>query len=557
MKRICSLLLVLLLVLPLCLGLVAGAEGEAAPSGSLNDQVLTVAMECAYAPYNWTQPDGANGAVPIKGSSDYANGYDVMMAKKIAESLGWQLEIVRLDWDSLVPAVQSGSVDCVIAGQSITSERMELVDFSAPYFYASIVGLTRDSSPYAGAQGLSDLAGATATSQLGTIWYDNCLPQIENGDIQVAQESAPAMLMALETGRVNLVVTDIPTAKAALNAYGDFVLLDFTGSEDNFQVSEEDINIGISIQKGNTQLRDAVNSVLNTMTADDFNAIMDEAIAIQPLSDAMPQGFFAQIGYLLKGYGSNYLRGAAITIIIAVVCTFVGCVIGLLCGILQTIPKTGNPVRRFLLAVVRAIIRVYVEVFRGTPMILQAVMIYFGAAYVFGLNMDIWMAAFLIVSINTGAYMAESVRGGILSIPIGQTEGAKAIGMTHWQTQTSVILPQALRNIMPQIGNNLIINIKDTAVLFIIGVAELFSIHKGVVGATYAYFPSAIIEMGIYLFMTLVCSLLLRFLERKMAGHSSFDLIHTDQVTVAAGMYRYHDKKNKTGNRDLMGKEGK
>ena len=249
---------------------------------TLSDNVLTVAMECAYAPYNWTQPTDANGAVPIKDSSDYANGYDVMMAKKIAQELGMELEIQRLDWDSRVPAVQSGTVDCVIAGQSITSERLESVDFTAPYFYASIVGLTRQDSPYAQAQGLSELEGATATSQLGTIWYDGCLPQIPQGNILTAQESAPAMLMALETGRVNLIVTDIPTAKAALNAYHDFVLLDFTGQEDNFQVSSEDVNIGISVQKGNTQLKDALDTVIGALNEDQFNAIMAEAIAVQP-----------------------------------------------------------------------------------------------------------------------------------------------------------------------------------------------------------------------------------------------------------------------------------
>lgn len=126
----------------------------------LTDNTLTVAMECVYAPYNWTQSNDENGAVPIKDSPDYAYGYDVMMAKKIAEALDMDLEIVKLDWDSLVPAVQSGTVDCVIAGQSITSERLESVDFTTPYYYASIVTLVKADSAYAGAQGISDLAGA-------------------------------------------------------------------------------------------------------------------------------------------------------------------------------------------------------------------------------------------------------------------------------------------------------------------------------------------------------------------------------------------------------------
>ena len=274
MKKIIALALCLVLVLSL----------TACGGGDEQDNVLTVAMECGYAPYNWTQSTDANGAVQIADSSDYAYGYDVMMAKKIAEELGMELEIVKSDWESLIPAVQSGAVDCVIAGQSITSERLEEVDFTLPYYYASIVTLTTKDSPYASAQGVADLAGGTCTSQLNTVWYNVCLPQIPEANILTAQESAPAMLVALDAGTVDYVVTDMPTAMAACAAYDDFVLLDFTNSEDNFEVSEEEINIGISLKKGNTELTEAINSVLEKMTVEDFEQMMQEAIAVQPLT---------------------------------------------------------------------------------------------------------------------------------------------------------------------------------------------------------------------------------------------------------------------------------
>lgn len=264
--------------------MVCGTVGVQTVSAE-DTKVLKVAMECGYAPYNWTQPDDSNGAVPINDSSDYAYGYDVMIAKRIAEELGYELQIVKLDWDSLVPAVQSGTVDCVIAGQSITSERLQMVDFSEPYYYASVVGLVKQDSDYAEAAGLSELKGATCTSQLGTIWYDKCLGQIEDANIQPAQESAPAMLVALESGRTDLIVTDMPTAMAACIAYPDMKILDFTGTDDDFEVSDEDINIGVSIQKGNTELLEGINSVLAEMTVDDYNEMMDEAIAVQPLSE--------------------------------------------------------------------------------------------------------------------------------------------------------------------------------------------------------------------------------------------------------------------------------
>ena len=259
----------------------APAEG-AVPSG-VEDGVLTVAMECGYAPYNWSQPDDSNDAVPIRDTNEYANGYDVMMAKKLCEANGWELEIVRLEWESLVPAVQSGAVDAVIAGQSMTAERAEQVDFAGPYLYASIICLTKADSAFANAKGISELSGGSCTSQQGTIWYETCLPQIEGADIRTAAESAPAMLMALETGAVDFVCTDMPTAQGAMVAYPDFKLLDFSGSGDDFTVSDEDVNIGISVMKGNTVLKDAMNSVLSGMTADDFNDLMAQAVAVQPI----------------------------------------------------------------------------------------------------------------------------------------------------------------------------------------------------------------------------------------------------------------------------------
>lgn len=298
-KRLLSLALALALGLSLtaCGGNSStGGDSGTAPSASaapsagttasgVEDGVLTIAMECAYAPYNWVQNDDSNGAVPIKGSSQYANGYDIMIAKKLCEANGWKLEVVQSDWDSLVPAVQTGTVDAVIAGQSMTSERSEQVDFAGPYFYASIVCLTKKDSSLASAKGISDLKDATCTAQIATIWYNDMLPQIEGAKVQTAAETAPAMLMALETGMVDFVCTDMPTAQGAVAAYPDMTILDFTDSNDNFKADEGLINIGVSVRKGNTELKDAMNKVLSGMTADDFNALMADAIKIQPISE--------------------------------------------------------------------------------------------------------------------------------------------------------------------------------------------------------------------------------------------------------------------------------
>ena len=266
---------------------------------------------------------------------------------------------------------------------------------------------------------------------------------------------------------------------------------------------------------------------------------------------------FSDIGNIWAKYGGVYLTGIGNTLVLAVTATLIGCVIGFFCGILQTIPCAPGDrfVKRFLLRTLRAVIRVYVEVFRGTPMILQAVFIYYGVPYFFGLVFrNIWTVSIIVVSVNTGAYMAESVRGGIMSIDAGQFEGAKAIGMNHFQTMLYVILPQTLRNIMPQIGNNYIINVKDTSVMFIIGFQDFFAVHKMVSGAVFKYFPSAFLEMGGYLFLTLLASFLLRKLEKRLEGKSNYELVNEDQLVMTAGTYSFSgEAPYEEKNRDYKG----
>ena len=261
---------------------------DAAAVQGVEDGVLTVAMECAYAPYNWTQMDDSNGAVEISNvSGSYANGYDVMMAQIICDVYGWELEIVSSAWDSLAPGVQSGLYDANIAGQSMTADRMAQVDMAGPYYYADIVVVTTKDSEYASAQNIQDLAGGIATAQSGTIWYDSCLPQIPDVELIAPAETAPSMIMALTTGQVDYICTDVPTATAAAQKDDNLVILNFAGTDGDFQFATEEeraenVNIGISVQKGNETLLNAMNAVLNQMDSDDFNAIMAYAISVQP-----------------------------------------------------------------------------------------------------------------------------------------------------------------------------------------------------------------------------------------------------------------------------------
>ena len=288
MKKILSIILALTMLLSLTACGKTGSKGAASDIPGLEDGVFTVGMECAYAPYNWTQTDDSNGAVPISNvPGAYANGYDVMIAKKICEANGWELEIVSSAWDSLTPAVQSKTMDANIAGQSMTADRMAEVDMAGPYYYATIVCVTTKDSPYASAKSIADLAGGKCTAQSGTIWYDSCLPQIEGVELLAPADTAPAMIMSLQTGTVDFICTDMPTAMGAVAKDDSLVILDFSGTDGDFQFASEEeraenVNIGISVLKGNTALKDAIDAALSQMTVEDFNALMDEAISVQP-----------------------------------------------------------------------------------------------------------------------------------------------------------------------------------------------------------------------------------------------------------------------------------
>lgn len=212
-------------------------------------QILTVAMECDFAPYNWEQNTAENGAVPIHYEDSYAFGYDVLVAQKICETYGWQLEILKFNWDALVPAVVSGTVDCAIAGQSVTDDRLSYVDFTQPYYRASIVAVTREGSDYADAQTLSDLTGASCSSQENTVWYDECLQQIADAKIKEATEDVKEMFDGLDKEEYDIVVTDEPTALAACAEYPGLKILDFSGTDDDFEMADEEVNVAISVKK--------------------------------------------------------------------------------------------------------------------------------------------------------------------------------------------------------------------------------------------------------------------------------------------------------------------
>ena len=235
--------------------------------------------------------------------------------------------------------------------------------------------------------------------------------------------------------------------------------------------------------------------------------------------------FLTNVWGIVTKYYPLLLKGLGQTMLIALTGTVIGLIIGLLAGIIRTVPLSKS---RFLAAVqkvINVIITVYVEVFRGTPMMVQAMVIYWGFAFANGGNtLPLIPAGIFIVSINTGAYMTEIVRGGIISIDRGQFEGAYSLGMTHWQAMIHVIIPQVLRNILPSVSNEFVINIKDTSVLNVIGVMELYYMAGKIQTMTWQIFETYLVICVIYFVMTFSITRLLRLCEKKLSGKDSYTI---------------------------------
>lgn len=481
-------------------------------TGVKADEYLRVGMEAAYAPFNWTQEDDSNGAVPIEGTNQFANGYDVQVAKKIAESMNKELLVVKTKWEGLVPALTSGKIDMIIAGMSPTEERKKEIAFSDSYYTSIPTLVVRSDSQYADATSLSDFAGAKITAQQGVYLYD-LIDQIEGADKQTAMGDFSQIRQALEAGVIDAYVSERPEGRTAEAANKAFKMVELT---DGFETNTEDVTIAVGMRKDDTRITQ-VNEVLAAFSESDQIALMDNMIENQPVEEATAENpnFFSQVWKIIVNNWQQLLRGTGMTLLISILGTIIGTIIGLLIGVFRTAPKATNKVLAIGQKLLGWIINVYIEVFRGTPMIVQSMVIYYGTAQAFGLNLDRTLAAIFIVSINTGAYMSEIVRGGIFAVDKGQFEAATALGFTHNQTMRKIVLPQVVRNILPATGNEFVINIKDTSVLNVISVVELYFSGNTVATQTYQYFQTFTVIAIIYFILTFTVTRILRIVEKR------------------------------------------
>ena len=477
--------------------------------------VLRVGMEANYAPYNWSQTTDANDAYPISNTHDeYANGYDVQVAKHLADALGLKLEIVKMEWDGLSVALQSGKIDAIIAGMTPTNERREQIDFSDPYYFSDIVMVVKKNGPFAQAHALDDFAGARVTSQLNTIQY-TLISQINQVDKQPALSDFPTMISSLLSDKIDAYVSERPGAMAAIASNPQLAMVSFEDGK-GFDTGGVETSAAVGLRKG-SRLVPYVNAALQGFDARAQSTLMQHMVDLNKRED--DTNFFSQVATIWCTYYKQFLMGTLFTVIISFISTGIGFLIGLLIAIFQSLHVARHHHATYALyKTFDIIIKVYIEIFRGTPMMVQAMLIFYGSKLFFGIDLSPLTSAFLIVSINSGAYLSETVRGGILGVSAGQLEGAKALGLGHWDTMVHIILPQASVSILPSVGNELNMNIKDTSVLNVIAVSELFFVTKSIAGTTYQTFQTYLITSVIYFILTFAAGIMLTQIERHVLG---------------------------------------
>lgn len=527
-RKIIAVVLVLA-VLACCIAVFTACDKDA-------ENTLVVGLECNYIPFNFTQTTDANGAVKISNADGYANGYDILIAKRIADALGKELVVQKMEWDSLVPGVQAGTLDLIIAGMSPTEERRQSIDFSEAYYESNLVIVVREDGKYANATCLDDFSGATIVAQHGT-FHDTALQEQAAAHGIIAgtpMESFPMMTNALNTKAIDGYVAEEPGAIADCAANSGLKYIHLENNTTGFTAAAEDTQIAIGMRYGYAD-KSAIDNVLSELSQEDRLAIMEDAVKFSTDNSSQNSTFFTRIGNIISKYYLSILKGVGYTILVAIIGTVVGLFIGLLIGVYRTMDEPSNKALKVLKKIGDALLSIYIEIFRGTPMMVQAMVIFWGFALINGGNtMNVTLAGLIIVSINTGAYMAEIVRGGIISIDKGQFEGAQAIGMTHSQTMTNVILPQSLRNIMPSVANEFVINIKDTSVLNVIGFTELFFYGKDIALNTYAIFESYLVIAAIYFILTFAITRILRLVEKKMDGKKDYKIMGSQNMDADA-----------------------
>lgn len=475
---------------------------------------LVVGLEAAYAPFNWTVTGESDYAYPISNQpGSNVDGYDVQMSKELARIMNRNLIIKAIEWDGLIPALNSGEIDVIIAGMSPTSERKLQINFSDEYYRSEIVMVVKKTSPYATATKLSDFKESRVVAQRGTL-YDDLIPQIENVEHQTPLDAYSNLVVSVITNVSDAFVAELPVAESVIKSNSSLKIVKFnTGF--GFTSEEEDITVSVGMRKSDTELLNEINSSLAQISVETRNEMMMQAV------DRNNESELSLFGLISK-YLSLFAQGVGITLLLAIAGTLGGFILSLVfvAAKSQKIDVKRDGIFKVIFKrITHGLATTYIVLFRGTPMIVQAMIFYYGVKLI--TDMAWWTpltAGLIIVILNTAAYIAEILRGSINAIDKGQMEVARSLGFSRIKSLLYIVYPQAIKNALPAIGNEFIVNLKDTAVLSVIGVLDLFNATRQVVGATYDTVTPFIIAAIIYLLLTGVTSIAVNYLENHQMG---------------------------------------
>ncbi|MDR2748838.1 MAG: ABC transporter substrate-binding protein/permease [Bifidobacteriaceae bacterium] len=494
----------------------SGNVQNEAQNGVQNENQFIVGMECNYEPFNWQSGIETPSAVKI-GSAGYCDGYDVQIAKLIAADLHKELVIKKIEWDGLQPALQSGVIDAIIAGMTDTPERENGIDFTTPYYSSDMVMIVKANSPQENFTTIEQFSKSRVIGQKNTI-YDEVIDQIKGVKHITPKDTYPLLVYSLQNDDADGITAELPVAKGIVESNPDLKIVSFEKGKG----FDADTSVSIGLKKGTrgTQFFADVQNALNNIPQDKREQLMLNAVnknSTEESSNKPPDNFFASALWILQNNWSLFLYGTEITILLAILGTVFGFLIGLALGLgnAAKIKPHNSILKKSLKYIMHGAIKAYVFVFRGTPMMIQAIFMFYILRPV--IHWEPLTAGIVVISINTGAYMSEIIRSGIQSVDIGQTEAAQSLGMTSNQQLYHIILPQAIRNSFPSIGNQFVVNIKDSCVLNVIGVIELYFQSTSISGSIMLFAQTFLITCIIYLVLTFLAQFLLNTIEKKIS----------------------------------------
>lgn len=491
----------------------------------LEDGVLTVGTNCQYAPFEYTvtADDATDSAIPLEGTNAYCDGYDMQWLQLIGEQLGVDIELTSLDFTGLIPALNSGSIDLIASAMSPTPERREQINFTTNYYDNNLVMsmVTTKSGPYADAKNSKDFAGANISYGVGTSNGD-ILKSIDGINVANPLEGADTLIQATLAGTVDGYFTDHEAAVKQAASNEDLIAIDIT----DIDIDPAYSGYAMATTIDDDSLATAINDVINSVSDEDNQAMMDEASlkvdGTWNSSEVAAQGFLGKTWNLFVTNKSLYIDGIKTTLILALFGTLLGMILGfilVMMRIQEVHYKDKKPVV-ILKKVVSIIAILYIDLIRGTPMMVQAMLFFYGLA---ANIMDPNTAGIIIISFNTAAYIAEILRSGINGLDKGQVEAGRSLGLSNSQTFIFIIAPQTIKNTLPALANQLVLNVKDSSVLSVIAVSELFYATKQAASAGYMYTEAYFISALVYLILTVVLTRLLMMIMKKMYSEKDIE----------------------------------